>query len=206
MSALRQLSRSVRSNQPKSKMVFDEDSKEKFVQPGQNGTYANIEPEMSGGGRKNVFTRAHLPPAAKKALKSSGKAGVHSGAVVGSEGLGMLEDSSKIVRKHGAKIIAAKALNAMSGAGLPIKRKYVKKVKKVVEDAVADIPEDVKGAVKSRAKKVVKEVKGKVKEELVGAGAKRPPSKWILHVKAYAKDHNVSYKEAMSAARPSYKK
>jgi hypothetical protein len=31
-------------------------------------------------------------------------------------------------------------------------------------------------------------------------------SKWINHVKAYAKKHNVSYKEAMQKAKASYKK
>jgi hypothetical protein len=30
-------------------------------------------------------------------------------------------------------------------------------------------------------------------------------SAWILHVKAYQKKHNVSYKEAMSKAKASYK-
>ena len=30
-------------------------------------------------------------------------------------------------------------------------------------------------------------------------------SEWILHVKAYAKKNNVSYKQAMSQAKASYK-
>ncbi len=30
-------------------------------------------------------------------------------------------------------------------------------------------------------------------------------NEWISHVKRYAKQHNMSYKEAMSKARPSYK-
>ena len=30
-------------------------------------------------------------------------------------------------------------------------------------------------------------------------------SSWILHVKAYQKKHNVSYKEAMSKAKATYK-
>ena len=32
------------------------------------------------------------------------------------------------------------------------------------------------------------------------------PSKWIEHVKSYAKKNDVSYKEAMSKAKGSYKK
>lgn len=35
------------------------------------------------------------------------------------------------------------------------------------------------------------------------AGAKSNP--WIAHVKAYAKKHNISYGDAISKARPSYK-
>jgi hypothetical protein len=38
-----------------------------------------------------------------------------------------------------------------------------------------------------------------------GSG-KRGPSAWIAHVKAYQKQHNVSYKEAMSQAKGSFKK
>ena len=43
----------------------------------------------------------------------------------------------------------------------------------------------------------------------VGLGkAKKPrkPSAWIEHVKAYSKEHGVSYKQAMSEAKASYKK
>lgn len=35
---------------------------------------------------------------------------------------------------------------------------------------------------------------------------KRAPSAWIEHVKAYAKEHKVSYKQAMHEAKDSYKK
>ncbi len=35
------------------------------------------------------------------------------------------------------------------------------------------------------------------------AGAKANP--WIVHVKAYAKKHNISYGDAISKARHSYK-
>jgi hypothetical protein len=32
------------------------------------------------------------------------------------------------------------------------------------------------------------------------------PSAWISHVKQYAKDNNISYKEALKKASSSYKK
>jgi hypothetical protein len=46
--------------------------------------------------------------------------------------------------------------------------------------------------------------------KMLGAGRKKSasakPSAWIQHVKKYASDHKVSYKEAMSKAKASYKK
>lgn len=36
-------------------------------------------------------------------------------------------------------------------------------------------------------------------------GAKRGTSKWIMHVKKYAKSHGISYGDAMKKARSSYK-
>lgn len=42
--------------------------------------------------------------------------------------------------------------------------------------------------------------------EMEGAGIKSTQNKWILHVKAYAKKHNISYWKAIKEARPSYKK
>lgn len=48
-----------------------------------------------------------------------------------------------------------------------------------------------------------------VKSEMPGVsvrGGAKKPSAWIAHCKAYAKAHNCSYKEAMKAAKQSYKK
>jgi hypothetical protein len=36
-------------------------------------------------------------------------------------------------------------------------------------------------------------------------GGKRGPSKWIEYVKEYSSKHNISYKQALSQAGPSYK-
>ena len=32
------------------------------------------------------------------------------------------------------------------------------------------------------------------------------PSSWIMHVKQYAKEHNISYKDALKKAASTYKK
>ena len=37
-------------------------------------------------------------------------------------------------------------------------------------------------------------------------GAKRGPSMWIAHVKAFSEANNIPYKEALKAAGPSYQK
>lgn len=205
MSASRQIAKSVRSYQNKPPLVFPTQITDTYVRAGQNGTYANDDEDLVGGGRKNVFTRAHLPPATKKALRSVGMEGVHTGAVVGSEGLGMLEDSSKIIRKHGAKIIATKALSAMAGSGRPLTKKDIKKAKHLLNTAVGEVPDEVKQELKQKAKARGKKVLSQLEDKLVG-GSKRPPSKWVMFVKQYAKDHDVSYKEAMSLAKDSYHK
>jgi len=44
------------------------------------------------------------------------------------------------------------------------------------------------------------------KVKALGAGKPRVPNVWVSHVKKYAADHGVSYKEAMSQAKASYKK
>jgi hypothetical protein len=53
--------------------------------------------------------------------------------------------------------------------------------------------------VQTEAKKAVKGI-----TKLFG-GAKRPPSNWIMHVKDYAQKNNITYKQALKDASPSYK-
>jgi len=43
-------------------------------------------------------------------------------------------------------------------------------------------------------------------KSLAGSGAPRKPSAWIVHVKAYAAKHGVSYKQALKEASATYKK
>ena len=51
----------------------------------------------------------------------------------------------------------------------------------------------------AQAKKLAKKAKGK------GVGPKKT-SPWISHVKAYAKEHNIKYGEALKKASATYKK
>ena len=52
----------------------------------------------------------------------------------------------------------------------------------------------------------MKKGKGKDTEGGIITGGKKAPSAWIMHVKKYAAAHNLTYKEAMKKAAPSYKK
>ena len=47
---------------------------------------------------------------------------------------------------------------------------------------------------------------GKTGAGVSGAGHTKKTSSWIEHVKSYAKAHNISYKKALTEAKPSYKK
>jgi hypothetical protein len=40
---------------------------------------------------------------------------------------------------------------------------------------------------------------------MFGGAVKRPPSNWIMHVKAFSQKNNISYKQALKEASPSYK-
>ena len=37
-----------------------------------------------------------------------------------------------------------------------------------------------------------------------GGNVKRPPNPWIVHVKAYVQKNNISFKQALKEASPSY--
>ena len=51
-----------------------------------------------------------------------------------------------------------------------------------------------------------KSAKKAVKRATTGGGMPKQPSPWIVHVQNYAKQHNIPYKEAMSAAKATYKR
>ena len=70
--------------------------------------------------------------------------------------------------------------------------------------------EEPTGLGKKKAKKAKKEG-GMLKTLMPGSSfsggkKKREPNAWIKHVQAYAKEHGVSYKDAIKQARASYKK
>ena len=77
-------------------------------------------------------------------------------------------------------------------------------------EGISNIVEEPTGLGKKKAKKAKKEG-GMLKTLMPGSSfsggkKKREPNAWIKHVQAYAKEHGVSYKDAIKQARASYKK
>jgi len=77
-------------------------------------------------------------------------------------------------------------------------------------EGISNIVEEPTGLGKKKAKKATKEG-GMLKTLMPGSSfsggkKKREPNAWIKHVQAYAKEHGVSYKDAIKQARASYKK
>jgi hypothetical protein len=113
------------------------------------------------------------------------------------------------------------AVKKSTGLGI-INKEELKKLKKKVKKEVKEFKEDVKGSglskelkdeMKQDAKKAMKELKElkkkvkkeiKTKDEKKGSG--KLVNKWVMHVKQYANEHGIPYKEAMSKAKASYKK
>ena len=122
-----------------------------------------------------------------------------------------VEDKAKVVKKRatrGVKRVVNKAKDDIESQG----KKVVKKAKKAVDDVDKSVVRRAKKTVdkvKGDVEGVVKEVKSRAKKTgkaLSGGGVPRRPSAWISHVKAYASEHGISYKEALSKAKATYKK
>jgi hypothetical protein len=99
--------------------------------------------------------------------------------------LGFVDSALGVGEKH------AEAAKEIVGAGISGgKVNRVKKAKKWLDfaDSALGVGEKHVSAVKSLA------------------GGARKPSAWIAHVKSYASEHGIPYKEAMSKAKATYKK
>ena len=95
----------------------------------------------------------------------------------------------------------------------PAVKKALKSVGKRVVKSGAIIGDNILGTAedttKETRKRAPKALVDKAEVSLAGSGAakpKRPPGKWIIHVKAYWKEHGGSYKDAMKNAKATYKK
>lgn len=151
---------------------------------------------------------------AKKFAKSkTGKEIGRIGKEVGSFSLDLAEKSAVPLGAAGgvalATAIGQPALAPVLGAvGAKTAGEIAKSARKGVKSKTGlGVLKEVKLEVKEKVKRKVdklKEKAKKTKEKKEGSG--RAPSAWILHIKQYAKDNDVSYKQAMKDGKASYKK
>jgi hypothetical protein len=95
----------------------------------------------------------------------------------------------------------------------PAVKKALKSVGKQTVKALGSIGQDGLNVATETSSKLAEKAPQMIADAAVQAAmsggsekAKRAPSKWVQHVKQYAKTHNISYKDAMSQARASYQK
>ena len=171
-------------------------------------------PEMILGGNKprNVTLNESLPYAnpLHDVLEAEDQLSVD--AVKGS---GVVEDVSQAVKK----VSKSKAAKKVGKVAKKVATKVLDEAQKSagaagaaggVALATAIAQPELAPTLAVVGKKVAEAVAPKVRKEIkktTGLGKpKRPPSKWVEHVKAYAAENNVSYKQSMSDARATYKK
>lgn len=160
-------------------------------------------------GAKSVETGA------KKFAKSkTGKEIGRIGKEVGSFSLDLAEKSAVPLGAAGgvalATAIGQPALAPVLGAvGAKTAGEIAKSARKGVKSKTGlGVLKEVKLEVKDKVKRKIDKMKSrgerKMKEKKEGSG--RAPSAWILHIKQYAKDNDVSYKQAMKDGKESYRK
>ncbi len=169
------------------------------------------QPEMIYGGNKprNVSLNESLPYAnpLHDVLQAEDEL-----SVANVSGAGVVEDIEKKVKKVAksktakkvgkvAKKVASKVLDeAQKSAGAAGAAGGVGLATAIGQPELAPTLAVVgKKVAEAAAPEVRKEIKKKT-------GLGRSPSKWVEHVKAYAKEHSIPYKKAMSEARATYKK
>jgi hypothetical protein len=88
----------------------------------------------------------------------------------------------------------------------PAVKKALKSVGKAVVKAGTSVGNDALGVVTQTSSQMAAQAPDKLTQMAMSGGKERKPSPWIAHVKAYAAQHGLSYKDAMSQAKASYKK
>jgi hypothetical protein len=171
-------------------------------------------PEMIMGGNKprNVTLNESLPYAnpLHDVLEAEEQLSVDA-----LKGSGVVEDVSQAVKK----VSKSKAAKKVGKVAKKVATKVLDEAQKSagaagaaggVALATAIAQPELAPTLAVVGKKVAEAVAPKVRKEIkktTGLGKpKRPPSKWVEHVKAYAAENNVSYKQSMSDARATYKK
>jgi hypothetical protein len=88
----------------------------------------------------------------------------------------------------------------------PAVKKALKSVGKAVVKAGAHVGNDALGVITQTSSMAAEKAPEAIMQAAMSGGKERKPSPWIAHVKAYAAEHGLSYKEAMSQAKSTYRK
>ena len=190
------------------------------------------QPEMFFRQKQSDFVLPMVKPSfptlalALKAERGNSLAqGQHEGSMEGEGLVSFVKSVNKGVKKA-SKSVAKGAKKASKSVA-----KGAKKVAKKTTSAALDIIADSAGAAgaaggvalataigqpelapifaavgNKAAAEAAKPARKLVKEKTGLGKPKRPPSKWILHVAEYRKEHGGSYKDAMRKAKDTYKK
>ena len=192
--------------------------------------------KKKGGIIKTEFSAGKKANYGQESIPVKSGNGVNARAVgcgnAGMEGAGLLDDIGGLAKVALPLILAGKkgrprkggnvGVNAMAeqrnlltGNGKKKGQSKPSKPSKVASGIFDDILSGIGSVVKTTADvapdalKLFKMVKGKGKakaEKKAEKKAGKKASSWVDHVKTYAKKNNISYKDALKKAGPSYKK
>jgi hypothetical protein len=88
----------------------------------------------------------------------------------------------------------------------PAVKRALKSMGKQTVKAAAAIGQDALDTLTATSSQMAQQAPDKLTQMAMSGGKTRKPSAWINHVKAYASKHGVSYKQAMSEAKATYKR
>jgi hypothetical protein len=88
----------------------------------------------------------------------------------------------------------------------PAVKKALKSVGKSLVKTGASVGKDALGVVTQTSSQMAAQAPDKLTQMAMSGGKERKPSPWIAHVKSYAAQHGLSYKDAMTQAKASYKR
>jgi hypothetical protein len=149
----------------------------------------NIFKDVGKMAKKSVKSVKKAAQGIEKGAKKVARSKVVKGAVKGAKKVGKAVGTAVLDEAEKASGVAGATLG--SALAVAVGQPELAPIAGVIGEKVAkDLGKQARKAIK----------------EKTGMGKPRPPSKWIMHVKQYAKDNGVSYKEAMRLAKDTYKK
>lgn len=88
----------------------------------------------------------------------------------------------------------------------PAVKKALKSVGKSLVKVGASVGKDALGVVTQTSSQMAAQAPDKLTQMAMSGGKERKPSPWVVHVKQFAAEHGLSYKDAMSQAKSTYKR